>query len=285
MKVLKAFIVLLILCILTWMTIIIVKGFNRKTADQHKETPQLEKDQFSKSEEDNATVASTNRDPEPVTNANLAREIANRYFRHIPLNEGREWHYQVKTYRAEQKSGDLFPSFIPTSEYTEIYRSIGFKTLDDGKVIFAFSFRTEPKQANISVNGFSFYVNNDGVIKYGSDGTRFGYILKKPITTGTSWIETSQSGRSFEKLIITSTNEHVETPAGKFDGCLVVEFAHYRKLSMGLNQRDVEIVEKYAPNIGLVEMDVRSYTDEGMTLYSYITKTLSKYTGVTSSEK
>jgi hypothetical protein len=79
-------------------------------------------------------------------------------------------------------------------------------------------------------------------------------ILKAPLTVGAKW-ETSKDARE-----IVETDAVVETPAGKFEGCIKVS----------IKSENSTMYEYFKAGIGMVK---REFISEGMT----VTSTLEKY--------
>jgi hypothetical protein len=76
------------------------------------------------------------------------------------------------------------------------------------------------------------------------------YVLKAPLATGTQW-KAVVSAVSVEQYEVTDTRAIVETPAGRFTGCVVVHAKN--QLKPGVVQH---MWSSYAPGVGLVEVRV-----------------------------
>ena len=78
-----------------------------------------------------------------------------------------------------------------------------------------------------------------------------GYLLKAPLTVGSTW--RSRTGM----VRVDATDQSVSVPAGKFEGCLrTVEESRDTSLSRKVSQ-------VYCPHVGLVSVEVEGMTAEG----------------------
>jgi hypothetical protein len=185
----------------------------------------------------------------------------------FPLNEGRSWDYRV----TKKLSDDSDPQ-IDRLNFT----ARGQQTLDSG-----------PAMRRHSDNGVDYWLRSDdsGIYRVASKNPLENdpkadnpprYVLRKPFVIGTQWEastvayvlqrrnEVPKEIRYTQKPVmmtfrIDALAEKIETPAGKFDGCIRVAGEAKIKLYVDAQfaWRDIPLfsTEWYCPGVGLVRME------------------------------
>lgn len=185
----------------------------------------------------------------------------------FPLNEGRSWDYRV----TRKLSDDSDPQ-IDRLNFT----ARGQQTLDSG-----------PAMRRHSDNGVDYWLRSDdsGIYRVASKNPLENdpkadnpprYVLRKPFVIGTQWEastvayvlqrrnEVPKEIRYTQKPVmmtyrIDALGEKIETPAGKFDGCIRVAGEAKIKLYVDAQfaWRDIPLfsTEWYCPGVGLVRME------------------------------
>ncbi len=185
----------------------------------------------------------------------------------FPLDEGRSWTFQVTKNVDEATEPD-----VDTLTFT----MKGSQKLESG-----------PAQRRLSSNGVDYFLRSDeqGIYRVGSRNSldenpkpdnppRF--VLKKPYVVGTQWQANTmpyilQRRNEFPKEVryttkpimmvyaIAALEQKVETPAGKFEGCIkVVGEAKIRLyVDAAFNWREIPLfsTEWYCPGVGLVRVE------------------------------
>ncbi len=99
-----------------------------------------------------------------------------------------------------------------------------------------------------------FFVDDaGGRMKIDRDGLRDDkrYLLKNPIARGSKWMAVV-SPSSTERYEITGTDVTVETPAGKFEHCVVVHASNRID-----STKQLENEWTYAPGVGIVKIETK----------------------------
>ncbi len=78
------------------------------------------------------------------------------------------------------------------------------------------------------------------------------YLLQRPLVKGTHW-KSVVSVSSVESYEIVDTDQKVTTPAGSFDGCIVVR-------STNPQNKDVSLINEttFAPGVGIVRIETQA---------------------------
>jgi hypothetical protein len=188
----------------------------------------------------------------------------------FPLAKGHRWHYRMTTTYED-------PAVAAQVEHLTL-RAEGVDTVDDAK-----AWRRR------SASGMAYWLRSDetGIFRVASQGPLDAqprpdkpvrYVLKQPLVPGTAWEAATtpyvlQRRNEFPRELrylgryralemkyrIEQVGQQVRTPAGSFDGCVVVHgVAEIRLLVDELfAYRDVPITarEWYCPGVGLVRQE------------------------------
>lgn len=185
----------------------------------------------------------------------------------FPLDEGRSWSYRVTKKLGEDKEPEVDRLNFTTR---------GQQTLDSG-----------PAMRRHSDNGVDYWLRSDdsGIYRVASKNPLENdpkadnpprYVLRKPFVVGTQWEastvayilqrrnEVPKEIRYTQKPVmmtyrIDGVTEKIETPAGKFEGCIRVAGEAKIKLYVDAQfaWRDIPLfsTEWYCPGVGLVRME------------------------------
>lgn len=138
--------------------------------------------------------------------------------------------------KPEQTAGDFYPLGIGTTWTYEV------KLLGESRVIDVTTLRKTSDGFVEDSTGAQFLVDGFGV----RDQKR--YLLRNPIATGTRWTNVV-SVSSVEAYEIVAANQPCDAPAGKWEGCVVVE-------SRNRVEEGTVLVNEmtFAPGVGIVRL-------------------------------
>lgn len=185
---------------------------------------------------------------------------------YFPLNDGRVWNYDIK----------INPGVEERINYKKTNYSLGKQYINkSGKKLKI--------QPIVRENNNIYYYSEDqngilrqGVQLNGSDNIRFEdekkYVLKYPIKKGTEWDSQSKTFLILRRYayfdyrattnfnlnyVVSSINEVVKVPAGKFKNCIKVSgsgnttFIGDREI--GSIKINIRTIDWFAPNVGLIK--------------------------------
>lgn len=169
---------------------------------------------------------------------------------YLPLQEGLTWEYQYKIFELKDKK--------LTGEAKAIKKNLPPMDMEGTKVVpQTFSYTQAEKGAKQESSSFiaqdkdGFYVfgRQDGPDKQPIIYTEKFYILKSPLTKGTSWKQ------DLEGLVIQNTIEGtdatVQVPAGAFNGCLLLKKQYFQKTDP--KKAVQESLLWFAPDVGTIK--------------------------------
>lgn len=138
--------------------------------------------------------------------------------------------------KPEQTAGDFYPLGLGTTWTYEV------KLLGETRTIEVTTLRKTGDGFVEDSTGAQFLVDSFGV----RDQKR--YLLRNPITAGTRWTNVV-SVSSVESYVIVAADQPCDAPAGKWEGCVVVE-------SRNRVEEGVVLVNEmtFAPGVGIVRL-------------------------------
>lgn len=181
---------------------------------------------------------------------------------YFPTTPGYEWRYDINKKTPAMQYGITQKSIV---------RNLPARTVDNVTYY-----------PQLHANGKTYYFtrSGDGVSRSTPGAEKVWQVIGQPLRVGTEWSVVSRlhlfdlpqqpdggwgilSRNLTLDYTISSLDEQVDTPAGRFHGCLRIDSAGFldlpRRLMLGIRVIKVEQTRWYAPGVGLVKMTRKEY--------------------------
>ena len=181
---------------------------------------------------------------------------------YFPVTAGYEWHYDISRKTPDVQHGVTQKSIV---------RNLPPRTVDNV---------TYYPQLHANRKTYYFTRSGDGVSHNVPGAGEARQVIGQPLQVGTEWRSVSRlylfdlpkklddnwsalSRNLTLDYTITSLDERIDVPAGRFTGCLRIDATGFldlpRRLMLGIRVIKVEQTQWYAPGTGLVKMTRKEY--------------------------
>ena len=213
-------------------------------------------------------------------------------FKYFPLSEGKIWNYSI--------------TINPGVEDKIIYKKTNFSLQKQSISIDKYNTKKKVFPIIREDNSIYFYSkNSDGIIREGIQHNNVipinleqdkKYVLKFPIKLGMNWKSKSKTYLILRRYAyfdyrattdfdlnytITSLNETIKVPAGKFKNCIklsgIGKTTFIGDREIGSINISIQTTEWYAPNVGLVKSVRKEETDSDLFGNSKMVQVLDDY--------
>lgn len=200
---------------------------------------------------------------------------------YFPTTPGYEWRYDISKKTPAMQHGITQKSIV---------RNLPARTV--GNVTYY-------PQIHANRKTYYFTRSGDGIGRGTPGAAEVRQVIGQPLRVGTEWSAVSRlylfdlpkqlddgwdilSRNLTLDYTISSLDEQVDTPAGRFNGCLRIDSVGFldlpRRLMLGIKLIKVEQTQWYAPGIGLVRMTRREFAFPDLYTSEY-TQVLTSFTG------
>lgn len=208
----------------------------------------------------------------------------------FPLNEGKMWAYNVEISPGQEEKINYKKTNVAIKKIKVEKNGdkiVVYPIIHENNNIYFYS------ENNEGIFREAKQFNNNEKIKFESSRK---YVLKYPIKNGEKWVSSSKTYLIIRRYAyfdyrattnfnlnheISSINEKVQVPAGKFKNCIKVigngntTFIGNREI--GTIKINIKTTEWYAPNIGLIKSIREEKTDSDLFGTSKMVQVLEEY--------